>query len=218
MMPVAGRSSHRRNELDLSMTRNEMERKPLPRSSSTLRWLAVCGLVILLAACKQGPSAVDRAGSEDGTAVSDNTPYYYGLIEEYRAMMAADPHNLAAITALGNALYDAGQWREAIGYYDQALRVNPHSADVITDMGTCYRNIGMTDRAIREYERALKVDPTHANALFNMGVVLGRDKHAYDRAIAAWEQLLHVAPNDPRAGIVHAGIDEYRRAQGRRAP
>ncbi len=146
------------------------------------------------------------------TAEKSRTPYYYGLIEEYQGVLAGDPHNLAAIIALGNAYFDAGQWKQAIRYYEQALLLDAANADVITDMGTCFRNLGVHDRAIAEYERALKREPMHQNALFNLGIVYGHDRKDYATAIRYWEQLLHVSPKHPRADYLQANIARFRKA------
>jgi tetratricopeptide (TPR) repeat protein len=150
--------------------------------------------------------------SERAAAEQSRTPYYYGLIEEYQSVLAGDPHNLAAIIALGNAYYDAGQWKQAVRHYEQALMLDPANADVITDMGTCYRNLGSPDRAIAEYERALKRDPMHQNTLFNLGVVHGYDRKEYATAIRYWEQLLHVSPKHPRADYLQANIAQFKKA------
>lgn len=158
------------------------------------------------------PAGAAGPGDESAQPGKDQAPYYYGLIEEYRSVLAADPHNLAAIIGLANALFEAGQWREAIAHYEQALRLNPHNADVITDLGTCYRNLGRPDEALREYGRALKIEPTHQGALFHMGAVYGHDKKDYARAIETWERLLRLAPNHPRMEYLHAKMASFRKA------
>jgi tetratricopeptide (TPR) repeat protein len=155
---------------------------------------------------------VERAAAEKG-----QSPYYYGLIEEYRNVLAADPHNLTALIALGNAYYDVGQWKLAIQHYEQALQLDPHHADVITDMGTCFRNLGMPDRAITLYERTLTIEPTHQNALFNLGVVYGYDRKDYAQAIAYWERLLHVSPKHPKAEYLQATMAQFKKAMRQKA-
>ena len=106
----------------------------------------------------------------------------------------------------------AGEWRQAIVYYERALRLDPHNASVITDMGTCYRNLAMPERAIREYERALRIQPTHQNALLNLGIVYGYDMKDYAKAISYWEQLLHVAPKHREAEHLQASMAQFRKA------
>ena len=176
-------------------------------------------LLLLVSGCRGGENTKQAASPAPAIPSSDQdrTPYYYGLIEEYQTVLAEDPHNLAAITALGNALFDAGQWKEAIRHYEQALLINPHNADVITDMGTCYRNLGMPDKAIAEFQRALNIEPVHQNALYNLGVVYAYDKRDYRNAMDVWDRLLHVAPKHPRADSLRAAMLTFRRHQPKAA-
>ncbi|MDH4161776.1 MAG: tetratricopeptide repeat protein [Nitrospirota bacterium] len=180
-------------------------------------------LVFALAAgasCKRQDrtAAGDDSRQERSAAPEATTPYYQGLIDEYRSILAEDPHNLAAVIALGNAYYDAHQWKGAIHYYEQALTIDPHSADVMTDMGTSYRSLGMIDKAIETYERAVSIEPGHQNALFNLGVVYGQDKKDYRKAIAAWDQLLHIAPKHPQADTIKSSLHAYRQALRKQSP
>ena len=188
-----------------TMTREQTQRS-LPI------FLSLVLAAALLSGCSGGKSGSDASSGAPDSEEAKQEPHYHGLMEEYRSVLAEDPHNLAAIIALGNALYDAGQWREAIHYYEQALRLSPHNADVITDMGTCYRNLALPDMAIREYKKALQIDASHQNALYNLGLVYGHDKHDYLRSIAAWERLLEVAPKHPEHETLRASIKTYKQA------
>ena len=134
------------------------------------------------------------------------TPYYPGLIEDYRNVLAEDPHNFAALIGSGNAYYDSGEWKKAIAMYEQALAIDPRNADVRTDMGTAFRNLGMPDRSIAEYRLALQHEPGHLNALYNLGIVYANDKKDYAAAIRAWEEILKIAPNYPNADRIRSMI------------
>jgi len=158
----------------------------------------------------------DHQASEQTSTEKGKMPYFKGIIDEYQSILEGDPHNLAAIIALGNAYYDAGQWTQAIRHYEQALLLDHNNADVITDMGPCYRNLGMPGRAITEYERAIKIEPTHQNALFNLGIVYGYDRKDYAAAIRYWERLLHVAPKHPRADYLVATIAQFKKEMKQR--
>ena len=154
-----------------------------------------------------------RLATEPATQHGElQSPYYSGLIEEYRSMLAEDPNNRAAITALGDAYFDNGQWKEAITIYERALIFNPRDVDVRTDLGTAYRNIGMTDRALAEYRIALEHDPGHLNARYNTGVVYATNKKNYKEAIRIWEDLLKFAPNYPQAEQMRSMIMTYNKA------
>ncbi len=181
----------------------------------------IVGLV-LLSGCSGGDAPKTGTGDRRqlSSVASDHglTPYYYGLVEEYQSVLAGDPDNIAANIGMGNALYEAGQWREAITYYDRALRLDPHNADVITDKGTCYRNLGMYDAAVREYQTALRIDPAHQNALYSLGILYSHDKKNLAKAIEYWNRLLDIAPKHPQADQIHASLDNFRRALRKGAP
>ncbi len=173
----------------------------------------VLGLLVVGGCTREDGAPIKKQSAEspDAAAAPESPlPYYRGLIEEYRSILAEDPHNLAAIIALGNALYDAGQWKGAIHYYERALQIDPHAVDVMTDMGTCYRNLGLPDKAIDIYLRANAIEPSHQNTLFNLGIVYGEDKKDYLRAIAYWKQLIDIAPKHPQADNIKATIHMYK--------
>jgi cytochrome c-type biogenesis protein CcmH/NrfG len=176
-----------------------------------LRCAAVLVLAGVLAGCRGG----DQAAS-DGAGGSEQqlAPNYAGIIEEYRSVLTKDPHNLAAIIGLGNALFEEARWREAVLAYEQALQLDPHNAQILTDMGICYRNLGMYQEAINSLTRALNVEPVHQEALFNLGAVFAYDRPDRGRAIEIWNRLLHVAPKHPRAEEVQTALRKLRAAGG----
>jgi tetratricopeptide (TPR) repeat protein len=148
------------------------------------------------------PPAQEQAGRPAET----RTPYYNGLIEEYRSILAEDPNNLAAQIALGNAYFDSGQWKHAVTIYEHALMIDPRNADVRSDLGTAYRNLGKSERALAEYRLALVHEPGHLNARYNTGIVYAYDKKDYRAAIRIWEELLRLAPNFPEAERIRSSI------------
>jgi tetratricopeptide (TPR) repeat protein len=176
---------------------------------------ALCLLLLLCGCRKTGTRKTPDVpvATEPATQHGElQSPYYSGLIEEYRTILVEDPNNLAAITALGNAYFDNGQWKEAITTYERALLISPGDADVRTDLGTAYRNTGMTDRALAEYRTALKYDPGHLNARYNTGVVYATNKKNYKEAIRIWEDLLKIAPNYPQAEQMKSMILTFNKA------
>jgi len=143
------------------------------------------------------------------------TPYYVGLIEEYRAVLAEDPNNLVALIALGNTYYDSGEWQKAIAIYEHVLSIDPRNADVRNDMGSAYRNLGQYDRALAEYHIALRFDPGHLNARYNMGIVYAYDKKDLLSAIHVWEEILRLSPNFPRAEYLRSSIAAFKQGMKR---
>ena len=129
-------------------------------------------------------------------------------LQPYRNILASDPKNAAAVTALGDKLYDAGRYAEAIGYYQQAFALKPKDVNVSTDLGTALWYAGRPDEALAQYQKSLAIDPAHAQTLFNQGIVRLEGKQDALGALQAWETLLTKDPAYPDADKVRRLMNE----------
>jgi cytochrome c-type biogenesis protein CcmH/NrfG len=136
-------------------------------------------------------------------------PYYYGLIEEYKTILAEDPNNLAGLIGLAHAYAGSNQWNKAITLYEHALRIDPHNADLHADLGIAWRSAGQIDRALGEFRKAMDSDPMHQNARYHMGIVYAYDKKDYPAAIRVWEELLHISPHHVEADYMKHCIVKF---------
>lgn len=136
-------------------------------------------------------------------------------LQAYRDILARDPKNLTAATTLGNKLYDAGRYADAVPYYLQAFALDAKNANLSTDLGTALWYSGRPDEALAQYQKSLAADPKHPQTLFNIGIVRLDAKQDAIGAIAAWETLLSTSPS-------YADADQVRRllttARSRVAP
>jgi tetratricopeptide (TPR) repeat protein len=144
----------------------------------------------------------DAIHSPGASVVSD------AELQAYRDILANDPKNLKAATELGNKLYDAGRFADAIPVYQQALALDPRNVNLSTDLGTAMFYAGRTDNALRQLEKSLEIDPAHAQTWFNLGIIRRDGKKDSKGAKEAWEQLLKVAPGYPDASKVRALIQQ----------
>ena len=135
-------------------------------------------------------------------------------IQAYKNILANDPKNAQAAVEIGNRLYDAQRWAEAIPYYQQALALKP-DVNVSTDLGTSLWNAGRPDDALTQFERSLALDAKHAQTLFNIGIVRLNGKSDPAGAVAAWERLLSTNPTYPELPRVQQLIAD---AKGRIKP
>ena len=145
------------------------------------------------------PSAAPQAGVIDERQV-----------QALREILAKDPKNLQASIQLGNMLYDAGRYAEAVPAYQQAFALDPKNINVSTDLGTALWYSGRADDALAQYEKSLAIDPTHAQTLFNQGIVRHDGKQDHPRALQSWERLLASNPNYPDREKVQQLIDQTR--------
>jgi len=140
---------------------------------------------------------------------AEQLPYYYGLVEEYKNILAEDPNNLAGLIALAHAYAGSNQWDKAITLYEHALRIDQHNADLHTDLGIAFRSAGQEDRALNEFRTAVVNDPLHQNARFHMGIVYAYDKKDYPAAIRVWKELLHISPHHVEADYMKHCIVKF---------
>jgi tetratricopeptide (TPR) repeat protein len=129
----------------------------------------------------------------------------------------AEAHN-----NLGDALQEAGEEREALKQYRQALRLDPDYAEAHNGLGTVLTRQGRLPDAIGQYEQALHVRPDSADAHYNLGVALER-AGLMQEAIEHWEQTLRLDPDDAEAhnnlgaaltvqGKIQEAIGQYQQA------
>jgi cytochrome c-type biogenesis protein CcmH/NrfG len=131
-------------------------------------------------------------------------------IAELKNIVAADPGNFQAWTALGNEYFDSNQFMEAIEAYDKALEIQPNSPDVLTDQGVMFKRLGWFDRAIANFTKASEIDPNHATSVFNLGIVYRYDLQDFAKAQQAWTRFLEINPNGPGSDRVRQDLELLR--------
>jgi cytochrome c-type biogenesis protein CcmH/NrfG len=175
--------------------------------SANTMWIVIAGACLIFGAilgfviARGTPSqlAVSAPAAPPPGARATPTP---ALVDErqvqaLRGILAKDPRNAQAAIELGNMLYDAGRYAEAIPLYQQAFALQPTSVEVSTDLGTALWYSGRADEALAQYARSLAINPTHAQTLFNIGIVTLDGKHDAVGALAAWQRLLETNPDYP---------------------
>lgn len=132
------------------------------------------------------------------------------------------PDNPNSWINYGNLLYDSVQvvrermpeselyqerlprWLEASAAYQRALELDPTNALVRSDLAAslCFYGAGIGDasyveQGIGEARRAVDAAPAEGRVLLNLGVCLVQaDPPQTAEAVAAWQQVLEVAPSD----------------------
>ncbi|MHB8960997.1 MAG: cytochrome c-type biogenesis protein CcmH [Candidatus Limnocylindrales bacterium] len=132
-----------------------------------------------------------------GSASSGGTPSATPSVADLEAWVAAQPTDVAALTALGNALLDAGNLAEAADRYRAALAVDPAATGPRLGLAAILIESGRPDVAARLLEAVLASDPANADAVF-LRMVAG--ERLYGRADARVRadatRFLGLAPAD----------------------
>jgi protein O-mannosyl-transferase len=145
---------------------------------------------------------------------TDETLWRDAVAKNSRAFMAH--YNLAT------TLLHAGRFNEAVGHYEQALKIKPDFVEARYNLGDAMLQQGRVQEAIAHYERALQLKPDYAEAHNNLGGVLLRSGKMAE-AIAQFEQALRIKPDSAEAhsnlglalvslGKVQEGIGHFEQA------
>jgi tetratricopeptide (TPR) repeat protein len=164
----------------------------------------------MLGVSQSGTGAVPAAAATAAAAPAATAVVTDQELQSYRNVLASDPKNVAANRELGNKLYDAGRYAEAIPYYQQAFALDPNNVSVSTDLATALYYAGRADDALKQFDKSLALDPKHGQTLFNVGIVKRDAKNDPKGAIAAWERLLSAVPDYPDAAKVRKMVDELK--------
>lgn len=158
------------------------------------------------AAVAAAPVAAVAPAAAPATGIGDETQ-----ITAYRNILAADPKNTAAAIQLGNLLYDASRYAEAVPYYRQALALDAKNVNVSTDLGTALWYSGNPDDALKQYDVSLTIDPRHEATLFNVGIVRLDGKNDVVGAIDAWRRLIAINPTSEQASKARQRLEDAQR-------
>jgi cytochrome c-type biogenesis protein CcmH/NrfG len=160
------------------------------------------GLVIgYLFRGSQSPAPAAQAITAPPSAPATATGGHIPSLEEMRQMadakaapllqkLKSDPKNTSLLLQIGGVYQTSHQFKDAIGYYDQALAVDPRNTSARTEKASCMYYSGDVDGAIGQLHQALQYHPKDADSLFNLGMIKWQGKQDAKGALAAWHELL----------------------------
>jgi tetratricopeptide (TPR) repeat protein len=125
--------------------------------------------------------------------------------------LAVTERNATACLHVGSVLLEEKKLDEAMGRFQEALKVKPDFADAHGQLGVAFYLQGRRDDAIRELQAAILLDPGYAPAHFNLGVAL-TGKNRLDEAISQFQAALKRRPEYAEA---HNGLGVALSNQGR---
>jgi cytochrome c-type biogenesis protein CcmH/NrfG len=171
------------------------------------------GYVVSGPRASQQPIVVHQVAPTPGAPAAAGPPA--GAVDErqvqaLRDIVARDPKNLQAAVQLGNILYDAGRYADAVPAYQKAFTLDARNVNVSTDLGTALWYSGRADEALAQFDKSLAIDPTHAQTLFNRGIVFSEGKQDLPQAIQSWERLLNGNPSYPDRAKVEQMLEQTR--------
>ncbi len=111
------------------------------------------------------------------------------------------------------ALYDRGEFADALAAYDQAITLDPHNALMHNDRGIALADLGRHGEALAAYDQAITLDPGNADMYNNRGIALA-DLGRHADALAAYDQAITL---DPGNAVMHSNRGKALADLGRHA-
>jgi tetratricopeptide (TPR) repeat protein len=125
--------------------------------------------------------------------------------------------NNSAIDAYnrGTEILNAGRYREAMPYFDEAIRLDPRYVEAFNNRGIAYGNLGQYQRAVQDfdeaipyYDKAIQLNPRYGEVYFHRGTAYAKLRQ-YERAIQEYNEAVRLKPSDVLAydsrGVAYAG-------------
>jgi tetratricopeptide (TPR) repeat protein len=109
-------------------------------------------------------------------------------------LLASVEYHAEAHHVLGVQLSQAGKPSEAVGQFEQALRLYPNYPKAHLNLGIALEQLGRLQDAIDQYQQALLLNPDYAKAHFNLAVALEHTGRIPD-AIQHYQQALRLNPD-----------------------
>jgi tetratricopeptide (TPR) repeat protein len=117
--------------------------------------------------------------------------------EELENSLSADKEAIAWYNK-GISFFEAENYKDALYYFEKAVKQDPKFAFAWDNIGICNRRLNNFDAAIEAYNKSLALDPKGKTPLQNIPVAYEYKKE-YDKALEAYLNILKFYPGDPEA-------------------
>jgi tetratricopeptide (TPR) repeat protein len=135
-----------------------------------------------------------------------------GRVQALMTVVNNDPTNAEARIQLGNLYFDSERYKDAIKWYEDALKLDPKNVNVSTDLGVSYYYTDQPDRALKQFDHSLSVDPRHTKTLLNQGIVRAFGKQDLDGASQSWRKVVEIAPDSQEGQAAKRALDSMKSA------
>jgi tetratricopeptide (TPR) repeat protein len=127
---------------------------------------------------------------------------YHDLETFYWTTLARNPAAWMPQSNLANLLVQNGRLEEAVGHYEEAIRLAPSYPEIHFNLADALAKMKRLPEAIAQYEAALRLNPNYAGAHANLGTALVASGRPAE-AIPHFEQALRIKPDIAQA---HYGL------------
>lgn len=160
---------------------------------------------------------VYKMGGEEGGAGQRNAaaaegpsldPADQARVARLMQRLEANPSDAAALVALGDVYFRAGDYNSAGSWMDKAVALDPGNVRARLALGAALFNLGDAADARRQWLRVIALDPGNVEAHYDLGFLyLSEDPPDLAEAKKMWSRLLELAPDSPVAKTVATHLE-----------
>ncbi len=190
---------------------------PRPRTSLCLLLLAalLAGLTVpaavyaqdrTLLKAREGAAALMRGQNERAVAIYDEILKEADIADFIEASIYSDR---------GVAKWRLKQTKEAVGDFNQSIRLSPENPTVYNNRGNALMDLGHPEEAIKDFDRAIALAPTYGVAYNNRGNAYAALRQ-YGPAFQDFRKAVELTPQSPvpynGRGKTHVSLKRYHAA------
>ncbi|MCQ2572787.1 MAG: tetratricopeptide repeat protein [Treponema sp.] len=152
---------------------------------------------------KQARSSYTKALTDDPE--NEDALFGYGLMsfylkedgkarESFKSILEKNPHNSMALAYMGKLSAENEDYRNAIKYIEEAIKVDAYTYDFYMDYGSYLHQLNRDKEAIAAWEKARDLDPEYFLAYaFLAGI--NDEQNNYDVALDNYRMVIQTNPN-----------------------
>ena len=120
--------------------------------------------------------------------------------EAYRQLLALDPSDSSAHSALGDLVAVQGQLEEAVGHLQRAVELTPDFKQARYELASAFERLRRWPDALAQYEALMELDPEFADVRVKRGEALVATGQREEGA-RSLQSRVDVAPEDASAAL-----------------
>lgn len=168
---------------------------------------AVIGVVVYQSG-EPSTGSAEPAAATTATADASAPQLDTAKVEQLMQKISANPDDVAALTALGDLYFQAGDYNTAGGWMAKVVAIEPKNVKARLALGAAQFNLGNAGAAEKQWQRVVALDPKNVEAYYDLGFLyLSRKPADKARAKAAWAKVIAIAPDSEVAKTVATHLE-----------
>jgi len=103
--------------------------------------------------------------------------------------------SLEALTMLGTAQHESGDFARAVQAFEKALKLSPNNKELLNNLGYSLFCAGFLEPALASFDKALAIDPGYKHAWYNKGYSL-HGAERLNEAVECYRRALEIDSQD----------------------